>query len=170
MTEFRGRVGRVTRDCGGLIDKFMGDAAMILFEPGPDPAQTARNCLECAEALSREIARWSAMRVGAGEPPLSVGIGAHWGPVLAALVGEDDRLEYTVFGDTVNIAARLEEMTRKAGCDILVSQDLLTRAGVTSAERSGWTALGAATVRGRAGVVELWGRGGAGVRPASVVL
>lgn len=156
MSEFRRRISDVARDTGGMIDKFMGDAAMIVFEGEDNPRAAALSCVDCAEKLDRGIARWSRARVAAGETAVRAGIGLHWGEVFSGVVGDQDRLEYSVFGDTVNIAARLEEMTKTLGVNIVASRDVLLQAGLGSAPE-GWTELVEASVRGRTGTVEILG-------------
>ena len=157
MTEFRRRISDVAGDTGGMIDKYMGDAAMIVFEGHEDGPTAARACVTCAERLNRDIAQWSRARVAAGDAAVRVGIGLHWGAVFSGVVGDQDRLEYSVFGDTVNIAARLEEMTKTLGVDIVASRDILHQAGLGDAPE-GWAALAAVPVRGRTGTVEILGR------------
>ena len=157
MTEFRRRILGVANSTGGVIDKFIGDAAMIVFESEADSQAAARSCVTCAEQLDSEMAGWSHERVAAGEPEVRVGVGLHWGEVFSGVVGDQDRLEYSVFGDTVNTAARLEEMTKTLGVDIVASRDILEQAGF-GPEPSGWTTLAGASVRGRTGTVEILGR------------
>lgn len=157
MTEFRRRISGVARKTGGIIDKFMGDAAMIVFGGESDPQIAAMACVTCAEQLGREMSEWSSERVGLGETEVRVGIGLHWGEVFSGVVGDQDRLEYSVFGDTVNIAARLEEMTKTFGVGIVASKEILEQAN-TGAAPKGWTALESVQVRGRTGKVEVLGR------------
>jgi|GEM_PF-372729 len=155
-TEYRRRVTAVARTTGGILDKFMGDAAMIVFEEGEDSAATAGACVDCALRLRDEIADWSLARVAAGAPALRAGIGLHWGPVFSGVVGTSDRLEYSVFGDTVNIAARLEEETKRLDADILASCDILSRAG-RDRDYAPWDMTAETELRGRDGVLRLRG-------------
>ena len=143
VSDFRRRLTRSVATCGGMIDKFMGDAAMIVFPAGDDPSRAACCALRCTEAIRDDMALWSSAR----PRPVSVGIGGHWGAVFSGVVGDDTRLEYSVFGDTVNVAARLEAMTRELGSTILVSRDLLARAG--DAAPGHWRLLGRMSIRGR---------------------
>lgn len=143
VSDFRGRLTQSVRDCGGMIDKFMGDAAMIVFPAGSDAPRAARCALRCAERILSDMADWSASR----PVPVRVGVGAHWGEVFSGVVGDDERLEYSVFGDAVNVAARLEAMTKELGAPIIVSRDLLERAG--TAAPGNWTLLGRTAIRGR---------------------
>lgn len=157
ITEFRRRVQRAAACSNGLIDKYIGDAAMILFE-GEDGAQRA---LDCAGALDEELQRWTALRLEAGEGPVEAGIGLHWGEVFSGVVGNAERLEYSVFGDTVNIAARLEQLTRQEDARIIASAALFDAAGAKPA-RDGWIALPPVHLRGRSSGLDIfgWGQGG----------
>lgn len=153
ITNFRSRVQVCTDASAGIIDKFIGDAAMVLFE-GED---AAKHAVKCATDLAVSIADWSDERTGEGRDAVRVGIGLHWGEVFSGVVGDPSRLEYTVFGDTVNIAARLEQLTKQEKQTIIVSADVLQAASVAPAP-DGWTALPAAELRGRNGGIEIFGR------------
>ncbi|HEY8259029.1 MAG TPA: adenylate/guanylate cyclase domain-containing protein [Gemmatimonadales bacterium] len=110
-------------DYGGTLDKFMGDAIMALWgaplaHPG-DPDQALRAAVEMQQAVGRLNQRWSAE----GRPPIRVGIGINHGEVFAGNIGSHRRLDYTVIGDVVNVAARL---CAEAGPgEILVSESVL---------------------------------------------
>ncbi len=155
-TEYRRRVTAVAQATGGILDKFMGDAAMIVFEEGKDAPAAAAACIDCAFDLCATIAEWSARRVAVGASPLRAGIGLHWGAVFSGVVGTRDRLEYSVFGDTVNTAARLEEETKRLQADILASCDILRVAG-RDKDGGPWDMAAETTLRGREGVLRLRG-------------
>lgn len=154
VSEFRRIVAGAAQQSGGIVDKFMGDAALVVFESDGDDRAAARACLACARALQTGYADWAARRSAQGLPPVEAGIGAHWGEVFSGVVGDDDRLEYSVFGDTVNIAARLEALTRTSGYGVVISRDLARLAEADT----GWTALPVTEVRGRSGPLELLGQ------------
>lgn len=154
ITDFRIRVQRASDQTGGIIDKFLGDAAMILFE-GPGGAASA---VACAGRLTEQMEGLAQEARAAGAAPVSAGIGLHCGDVFAGVVGNTDRLEYSVFGDTVNIAARLEKLTREVEMPVVASAAVLAEAG-TEPESGGWTALPPVQLRGRTGGVEIFGRG-----------
>lgn len=151
ITDYRERISRVASDCGGILDKFMGDAAMIVFDDDTDGAAAA--CVRCATLLSQEMRALSRDRVAQGDSAVRVGIGAHWGEVFSGVVGDKGRLEFSVFGDTVNIAARLEEATRDLGSEIVLSEALVTEAGC----KNDWSALASLAIRGREGRVPVVG-------------
>jgi adenylate cyclase len=77
--------------------------------------------------------RWGAKRRERGAPPLTVVIGVHYGPAVVGNVGAEQRLEFTVVGDTVNVASRLERLTREHACRIALTGDALQAAGGSDA-------------------------------------
>jgi len=153
ITDFRSRVQSCADDSSGMIDKFIGDAAMVLFE-GENAAIRSVNC---ATALAQGMADWSTERLAKGENAVRVGVGLHWGEVFSGVVGDPQRLEYTVFGDTVNTASRLEQLTKQEGQTIIVSAAVLQAASVAPASE-GWSPLPAVELRGRSGGIEIFGR------------
>lgn len=153
ITEFRARVEKVAAGTGGMIDKYIGDAAMILFEG----EAAARQALDCAEGLLAEMSAWRRAREQVGEVGLSAGIGVHWGEVFSGVTGTPERLEYSVFGDTVNTAARLEQLT-KAQSVALVASEAVLEAADTQPAREGWIALPPELLRGRRSGLVLFGK------------
>lgn len=153
VTEYRKRITRAAHGTGGMIDKFMGDAALVVFPEGEDAGVSALACLTCAERLAWDIDDWGAER----GIPVRIGIGIHWGSVFCGVVGDAERLEYSIFGDAVNTAARLEELTKAEKVQIIASRDLLDRAGL-SGEPKGWQVLTQRSLRGRTGEIEILGR------------
>ncbi|MEM8729909.1 MAG: adenylate/guanylate cyclase domain-containing protein [Pseudomonadota bacterium] len=149
VSDFRSRLTKTVLQCGGIIDKFMGDAALIVFPARDDAARAAGCALRCARRIQADMADWSRSQTR----PVQVGVGAHWGLVFSGVVGDETRLEYSVFGDAVNVAARLEEMTKARGVPIIVSRDLLNAAGDAAA--GDCTLLGRTAIRGRDEEVDL---------------
>lgn len=155
---FHGRVERAVRDHEGAIDKFIGDGALAVFGAPEARAADALNALSCARALAAEIARWSTEREGQGEPPVRVGIGLHFGPVALGEVGGDTLSQVTVTGDAVNVASRLEALTRSSSATIIASEALVEAARALG-DRSildGFVKLPAQEIRGRSRPVEAW--------------
>ncbi len=115
---------------GGVINKYIGDAVMALFG-APVPCRThARDAFAAACAMREELVRMNTSFAGRGLPQLRFGIALHSGPVLAGNIGAASRMEYTVIGDTVNTASRIEGQCKVYGRDLLISQstaDLLGR-------------------------------------------
>ena len=137
----------VIRAHGGFIDKFIGDAVMAIF-PGD-----AENAVRAAADLQKEVANYNAAKAGA-KAPLAIGIGLHRGPVMIGTVGDADRMEVTAIGDTVNVSARLESLTKALGVVALVSEETLEQA-----PRELGRALrrvGAVRVKGRDAAIDLF--------------
>ena len=143
---------------GGTLDKFLGDGLMATFgtpHPRRDDAQCA---LACARDMAAEIAAWNEQRRGAGEAPMRAGIGLHFGPVVLGDIGDERRLEFAVIGDTVNVASRLEAMTRELGVDVIASNDIVARArqGGAGVIFDGLEEGAQAVVHGRDDPVAIW--------------
>ncbi len=114
---------------GGIIDKFMGDSLMAVFGvPRPDPAD-ASNALNAAREMQDRLDQLNRERSRENRPAFAMGIGMHSGHVIAGNIGASRRLDYTVIGDTVNLAARLEKVAKDYRSGILFSEDTLLRAG-----------------------------------------
>ena len=160
LRDFHGRLARITFAHDGTVDKYIGDAIMVHFgTPRPQPDDPVR-ALACAAEMVAEIRRWNAERVAAGAMPIGIGIGLHYGDVVVGNIGDARRLEYTVLGDTVNVASRLERLTRETGAALVASDDLVravracgvdARALVADLDRERTR-----TVRGRDAPVAIW--------------
>ena len=112
LRDYHDRLGQAVFDNNGTLDKYIGDGLMATFgTPDPGP-QDAANALQCAMDMIASLEDWNAERIGEGKAPVRVGIGLHYGAVIAGDIGNERRLEYSVIGDTVNIASRLEHLTR----------------------------------------------------------
>jgi adenylate cyclase len=112
---------------GGMVDKFIGDAIMAVFgaplETSRHPDQAVQAGLEMISVLKRLNCDWEAQ----GLPTLRMGVGIHSGEAVLGNVGSSERLDYTVIGDVVNTASRLETMTKELGCSLLVSAETRNR-------------------------------------------
>ncbi len=112
----------------GTLDKFTGDGAMALFgvpRPRGDDAWAAVNAIR---RLLAAMDSWNAERRQAGQVEIHLGIGAHYGPVVSGNAGGDQQLDFTAIGDAVNVASRLERLTRELDSDVIVSEALWQRA------------------------------------------
>jgi adenylate cyclase len=157
---FHERVTRIVFAARGTLEKYIGDAVMATFgtpSGGPDDAGRA---LRCALALAAEITRWSAERSRHGELPVEIGIGVHYGPAVVGSIGDGQRLDYLVIGDTVNVVSRLERLTREVDAQIVVTDELVARARKegTAAEGllGGFARRGDVHVPGRVQPVAVW--------------
>jgi adenylate cyclase len=129
LRSFQERSCAIVFKHGGTLDKYLGDGFMATFGSiGLQPGAPAR-ALACAFELQQEIERWNWKRSGRGADPLRVSVGIHCGPVTVGNLGGRERIEFTVVGDVVNVASRLEEITRAVGGSIIASEDCLRAAG-----------------------------------------
>jgi adenylate cyclase len=128
LNEYRRRIAEPIARHGGIIDKFIGDGAMAIFGVPEPCADDARHAVLAGLDLLSVIDRWRAERVAEGLSPVEIGIGIHYGDVIAGALGDEQRLEYTVVGDAVNAAARIERLTAELGAPLLVSADVLAAA------------------------------------------
>ncbi|MCB0415666.1 MAG: HAMP domain-containing protein [Bdellovibrionales bacterium] len=117
---FQVMVGIINRN-HGVVDKFIGDAIMAVWgapnKSDDDTYNAIKACLEMRIALEE----LNKKRAGRGEVPIKIGIGIHTGRAISGNIGSDERMEYTVIGDAVNTAARIEASTKAFGTDLLIS-------------------------------------------------
>ena len=112
---------------GGILDKYIGDAIMAVFGAPLSNPYDADNALAVAEHMMRGLRHFNARRQAVGEEPIDIGIGMSTGEVMAGSIGSLKRMEYTVIGETVNRAARLESANKHYGTNILLSADTAKR-------------------------------------------
>jgi adenylate cyclase len=127
LNDFFSVITSWVRECGGFVDKFIGDAVLVvfgLFHPDPHAArpESAAAAVRCGVGMRERLAALNARRADTGQPPLAVAVSIHTGEVLAGRIGAEDRHEYTVIGDTVNVAARLQQFAKERGHDLLLSE------------------------------------------------
>jgi adenylate cyclase len=124
LNDYFGRMQEVITSFGGHINKFIGDGMMIVFGAPVDrgasvEAQAAVDCaLKMLESASRINEEWKAK----GRPEFKIGVGINSGEATCGVVGARQRLEYTIIGDAVNLASRLESMTKDIGVSIIISE------------------------------------------------
>jgi adenylate cyclase len=107
---------------GGVVDKYIGDNIMAVFGAPVARAEDATHGVRAAVRMRDALAKLNARFAERDLPPLRFGIGLHTGEVVAGNIGSAKRMEYTVIGDAVNLASRLESKTKEVGTDILISE------------------------------------------------
>jgi two-component system sensor histidine kinase ChiS len=141
LNEYLKRVGPVIRNHNGFIDKYIGDAVMALFPKDPDDA------LEAAIAMQHQVSLYNAEREAEGYPSIAIGVGLHTGSLMLGTIGEEQRMESTVIADAVNLASRMEGLTKVYGAGILISEQTLSQ--LNAPENYSHRFLGRVTVKGK---------------------
>jgi adenylate cyclase len=132
----------------GFVDKYIGDAIMALFDSSGDSEQSqAANAVRAALGMQAALDVYNIERVAEGYQPIRIGVGVHTGPVIIGTVGVDSRMDMTVLGDSVNIAARLESLNKIYDSSIIVSAQ--TRRLLLGSDEFQWRELDCLRVKGR---------------------
>ncbi|MBL8020382.1 MAG: GAF domain-containing protein [Leptospirales bacterium] len=124
LNEYLKRMSIAISKHNGFVDKFIGDAIMAIFETG-HPGAAVRAGIDMLRALTvynRELKKKNI-------PPIGIGIGIHFGSAVLGTVGSETRMDSTVLGDTVNLSARMEGLTKMYGCPLMVTESVATRVG-----------------------------------------
>jgi adenylate cyclase len=146
---------------GGVVDKYVGDAIMAVFGAPAGRPDDARRAVRAALAMEHALRMHNARRHMDGLPSLRIGVGVHYGDVVAGNIGTTSHAQYTVIGDVVNLASRLESATRNHGVSVLVSREAKEAADAASDGNGIRTPLplrplGTITVKGRERGVEIF--------------
>lgn len=126
LREFHGRMEDVIFRHGGTLDKILGDGLLAVFgvpEIGPGDAGDA---LTCAYAMLDEVRRWNVDREKRREFEIQIGIGLHYGHVMLGDVGSERLMTFTVVGDTVNVASRLQSLSKELDTRLVASEALVS--------------------------------------------
>ena len=155
LNRYLDRMGGAIEAHGGVIDKFIGDAIMALFGAPVAQGDAAARALAAARAMESALAALNTELDAEGRPPLAIGIGINTARVVAGNIGSSRRLNYSVIGDGVNVAARLQALTRVADYRTNI---ILSTATCAAADRAAADArpLGTVTVKGRSEPVEIF--------------
>ncbi len=148
LASFLRNVTPIIRQAGGFVDKYLGDGVMALF-PG-EPAQAVL----AATQVQRQIARYNQGRQRAGYRQIRVGIGLHYGTLMLGTLGTADQMQTTVISDAVNIAARIEGMTKTFDIDVAVSGSVV--AALPADHPFKMRGLGSVTAKGKTESVEVF--------------
>ncbi len=123
LNEFlRVMVGAVEEHHSGMINKYLGDGFMALFGAGLLNAAHADEAVHAARTMLVRLGKLNAQFEARGEAPVHIGIGLHTGPAIVGSIGSPERLEFTAIGDTVNLASRIESLTKAVGETVVLSE------------------------------------------------
>ncbi|MBK7829067.1 adenylate/guanylate cyclase domain-containing protein [Nannocystis sp.] len=145
LDDYFGRMTQVVQGHDGSVNKFLGDGLMALWGAPEARRDHAVHAVRAALDMQRVMREINEYREADGDPPLRIGIGVHTGEVAAGMLGSSSQSEYSVIGDAVNLASRIEGLTKQHGAAILVSE-------------ATWMLLGGGFVGERVGEVEVKGR------------
>jgi two-component system sensor histidine kinase ChiS len=123
LNNYLGYMEPVIRNNNGFIDKFMGDAIMALFSDNSEDA------LNAAIEMRIKLTEFNQIINQFGKPSINSGIGIHTGSLMLGVVGGEGRMDGTVISDAVNLASRLEGLTKIYGCSVIITEDTLIRLG-----------------------------------------
>ncbi|EMY79688.1 adenylate/guanylate cyclase catalytic domain protein [Leptospira weilii serovar Ranarum str. ICFT] len=125
LNEYMTEMVHCVNETHGIVDKFIGDAIMATWGAAKTSDQDAENSVNGALMMRAALLKFNQGRGGDKKPIIRIGCGLNYGPVIAGQIGSEQRLEYTVIGDAVNLASRVEALNKPFGTDVLITQDLL---------------------------------------------
>ncbi len=159
LARYHARMAKAVYLHRGTVLQYSGDAIMAVFGVPVAGRQNATDALGCSYDMLAAIAQWNTRRRSRGRFPIDIGIGIHTGTVAVGKIGVNRHLERSVAGDTVNVARKLETMTRKTGTQLIVSVDTVTavtREGGNDQMLAPLSQLGARVIPGRHSRMQVW--------------
>src|SRR5206468_4482838 len=125
--------GEAVARAGGIVDKFVGDGVMALFGVESGPEDGCRRAVAAASEIVNGVNHLSQLLAAELEEPLKIGIGIHSGPAVVGRMGYGAALHFTAIGDTVNVASRLQDLTKEYTCQLVISEQVAQQAGMNVA-------------------------------------
>jgi adenylate cyclase len=130
INRFLGAASQAVIDAGGRPNQFVGDGMLALFGLDVDPATACRQAMRAAANVAANVEYMNHQFATELREPIQFGIGIHGGEVIVGDIGFRDHTVFTAIGDAVNVAARLQDMTKTLNCAIIVSEEVCTTAGI----------------------------------------
>jgi adenylate cyclase len=130
VNRFLGAVSQAVLECGGQPNQFVGDGQLALFGLASDPQTACRQALQAASMISANIDELNQFLSHDLREPIRFGVGIHGGEVIIGDIGYRDHMVFTALGDAVNVAARLQDMTKSLACEVVVSEEVRITAGL----------------------------------------
>ncbi len=124
VNRFLGAVSKAVIDCGGQPNQFVGDGQLALFGLGTNPRTACRQALRAAATIAANVDELNQFLSHDLREPIRFGIGIHGGEVIIGDIGYRDHMVFTALGDAVNVAARLQDMTKGLACEVIFSEEV----------------------------------------------
>jgi adenylate cyclase len=132
VNRFLGAVSKAVIECGGQPNQFLGDGQLALFGLATNRQTACRQALTAAGHISAHIDELNQFLKNDLREPIRFGIGIHGGEVIVGDIGYRDHMVFTALGDAVNVAARLQDMTKSLGCEVIFSDEVRATAGLAT--------------------------------------
>jgi adenylate cyclase len=132
VNRFLGAVSQAVIECGGQPNQFVGDGELALFGLRSSPQVACRQALKAAAMIAANIAELNKFLSHDLHEPIRFGLGIHGGEVIVGDIGYRDHIVFTALGDAVNVAARLQDMTKTLGCEAIFSEEVRITAGLAA--------------------------------------
>jgi adenylate cyclase len=132
VNRFLAAVSQAVIECGGQPNQFIGDGELALFGLHTGPKIACRQALKAAAKIAANVAELNQFLGHDLQTPIRFGIGIHGGEVIIGDIGYRDHMVFTALGDAVNVAARLQDMTKTLGCEAVLSEEVRITAGVAA--------------------------------------
>lgn len=155
LSEYHSFMLDVVFEHKGTLDKFIGDGMMVTFGTPVPTKEDATNATMAGVAMFGALSLWNQKRESRGEKPVSIRIGIHYGPVIVGNVGVEKRMEYTVIGDTVNAASRLESLGKDLKRNFLISKELYDQISLEYRQHLKTKSMGTLSLRGKTKSTEI---------------
>jgi adenylate cyclase len=130
VNRFLGAVSQAVIECGGQPNQFVGDGQLALFGLATNPQTACRQALKAAAQIAVHVDELNQFLKHDLREPIRFGIGIHGGEVIIGDIGYRDHMVFTALGDAVNVAARLQDMTKSLSCEVIFSEEVRNTAGV----------------------------------------
>jgi adenylate cyclase len=132
VNRFLGEVSKAVIDCGGQPNQFVGDGQLALFGLNASPQIACRQALRAAAMIAANVEELNQFLSHDLREPIRFGIGIHGGEVIIGDIGYRDHMVFTALGDAVNVAARLQDMTKSLACEAILSEEVRVTAGLVA--------------------------------------
>lgn len=147
VCSFNERMGPAIRRHNGFINQYLGDAIMAIFP------RNAEDALSAAIEMQKEVQDMNKTRISNGQAPIQIGVGMHTGPLIMGITGDENRMDATTISDTVNIASRLESLTKHYSVNIILSDSSLKQ--IEQQDGYHLRSLGLVQLKGKREAVEI---------------